>query len=178
MTDRMTPEREAEIAERTPKRASALTAWLDKFSPFEDQRVLENAETVLGEDVPALLAELAAVRAERDQARVDAFREAADAVLQSSHGELMRDAYNAKMQAVGILRQLATGKTADHATPAETATEYGIRIPGGRVLKDGNTKDRAEQVERLDRYRSKALWPDAVLVQRPVSYGEWAEATR
>ena len=65
--DRLTPQREAEIGERAATRAAALTAWLDKFSPLsEGQREVENAETVLVEDVPALLAELAAVRAERD----------------------------------------------------------------------------------------------------------------
>ncbi|MFE7233984.1 hypothetical protein ACFVAF_25610 [Streptomyces sp. NPDC057596] len=69
MTDRLTPQREAENRERTPKRAAALTAWIDKFSPIDGQRAVENAETVLEEDVPALLAELAAVRAERDQAQ-------------------------------------------------------------------------------------------------------------
>jgi hypothetical protein len=53
--------------------------------------------------------------------------------------------------------------------------EYGIRIPDGDVLLDGDTTDRAEQEERLDRYRGKALWPDAVLVQRPVFQGEWTE---
>jgi hypothetical protein len=55
--------------------------------------------------------------------------------------------------------------------------EYGIRIPEGDVLLDGDTTDRAEQEERLDRCRGKALWPDAVLVQRPVFHGEWTEAT-
>ncbi|MFF9240047.1 hypothetical protein ACF1AL_14605 [Streptomyces sp. NPDC014801] len=64
MSDRLTPQREAEIRERTPQRAADLTAWLNKFSPVDGQRAIENAETVLEEDVPALLAELAAVRAE------------------------------------------------------------------------------------------------------------------
>lgn len=72
MTERLTPQREADISERTPKRAAALTAWLNQFSPVDgDQRAVENAETVLEEDVPALLAELAAVRAERDQAQAE-----------------------------------------------------------------------------------------------------------
>lgn len=110
--------------------------------------------------------------------RAAALREGAEAVLQSSHGEPMRDAYHAKMQDVGLLRHLAAGNRKEPPTPAETATEYGIRIPGGRVLLDGNPKDRAEQVERLDRYRGKALWPDAVLVLRSASYGEWTEAAR
>jgi hypothetical protein len=55
------------------------------------------------------------------------------------------------------------------------AAEYGIRIPDGDVLLDGDPTDRAEQEERLDRYRGKALWPEAVLVQRPVFHGEWTE---
>jgi hypothetical protein len=47
----------AEIRDRSAKRAAALTAWLNKFSPLpEGQREVENAETVLEEDVPALLA--------------------------------------------------------------------------------------------------------------------------
>ncbi|MDQ0809917.1 hypothetical protein QFZ63_001631 [Streptomyces sp. B3I7] len=61
----LSPERLAEIAERTPKRAAALTAWLDQFSPTGgDQRALENAETVLEEDVPALLAEVGRLKTE------------------------------------------------------------------------------------------------------------------
>jgi hypothetical protein len=61
----LTDARLAEIAERTPKRAAALTAWIDKFSPLDGQRDLENAETVLEEDVPALLAEVQRLKAER-----------------------------------------------------------------------------------------------------------------
>ncbi|MCX4809076.1 hypothetical protein OG601_46920 [Streptomyces sp. NBC_01239] len=59
-------------------------------------------------------------------------------------------------------------------TPAAAdAIEYGIRIPDGTVLKDGTLTDRREQESRLDRYRD--CWPEAVLVQRPVRHGEWAE---
>ena len=112
-----------------------------------------------------------------DEARAAALREGADAILQSSHGEPMRDAYNAKMQAVGLLRRMAAGKPEEPVTPAEAATEYGIRIPGGRVLLDGNTRDRADQMQRLARCQGKAMWPDAILVQRSVSYGEWTETT-
>jgi hypothetical protein len=54
----------AEIRDRASKRAAALTAWLDKFSPLaEGQREVENAETVLEEDVPALLAEVERLKA-------------------------------------------------------------------------------------------------------------------
>ncbi|MFF8100084.1 hypothetical protein ACF07S_09965 [Streptomyces sp. NPDC016640] len=60
----LTDERLAGIAARTPERAAALTAWLDKFAPVDGQRALENAETVLGEDVPALLAEIQRLKAE------------------------------------------------------------------------------------------------------------------
>lgn len=99
---RLTPEREAEIAERTPKRAAALTAWLNQFSPVDgDQRALENAETVLEEDVPALLAELAAVRAERDQAQARALHAAAD------HFATAQQRHLVKSTVVNILRRRA-----------------------------------------------------------------------
>lgn len=109
--------------------------------------------------------------------RAAALREGADAVLRSSHGEPMRDAHNAQMRDAGLLRRLASRAPEQPMMPAETATEYGIRIPGGRIILDGSTRNRAEQVERLARCRGKAMWPDAVLVQRAVSYGEWAEVT-
>lgn len=67
--NRLTPQREAEIRERAPKRSAEFTEWLNKHSPLPGGDAAERAETVLEEDVPALLAELAAVRAERDQAR-------------------------------------------------------------------------------------------------------------
>lgn len=67
--NRLTPEREAEIRERAPKRTAEFTEWLNKHSPLPGGDAAERAETVLEEDVPALLAELAAVRAERDEAR-------------------------------------------------------------------------------------------------------------
>lgn len=61
-------------------------------------------------------------------------------------------------------------------TPAAAdAVEYGIRIPNGTVLKDGTLTDRRDQEARLGRYRD--CWPEAVLVQRLVRHGEWAEAT-
>ncbi|MFJ8929317.1 hypothetical protein ACIRLA_22330 [Streptomyces sp. NPDC102364] len=63
MSDRLSPQRETEIRERAKSRADALTAWLNKFSPLvEGQREVEDAETVLSEDVPALLAELSSLR--------------------------------------------------------------------------------------------------------------------
>jgi hypothetical protein len=55
----LTDEQLAEIQARASSRSIALTAWLDKFSPLvEGQAEVENAETVLSEDVPALLAEV------------------------------------------------------------------------------------------------------------------------
>ncbi|MFD5910306.1 hypothetical protein ACFWHL_16465 [Streptomyces massasporeus] len=70
----------AEIRDRASKRAAALTAWLDKFSPFsEGQREVENAETVLEEDVPALVAEIERLRAERHTTN-EALSDAAEAL--------------------------------------------------------------------------------------------------
>lgn len=71
---RLTAEREAEIRERAPKRTAEFTAWLNKYSPMPGGDAANHAETVLEEDVPALLAELDAVRAERDQAQKRASR--------------------------------------------------------------------------------------------------------
>ncbi|MCW7941607.1 hypothetical protein AAW14_06045 [Streptomyces hygroscopicus] len=64
--DRLTPQRETEIRERIAKRTAEFTEWMNKYSPMPGQEICERAEAVLEEDVPALLAELAAVRAERD----------------------------------------------------------------------------------------------------------------
>lgn len=66
---RMTAEREAEIRERVATRGAELTAWMNAHSPTPGQEVIGHAESVLEEDVPELLAELAAVRKERDEAK-------------------------------------------------------------------------------------------------------------
>lgn len=66
---RLTPEREAEIRERAPKRTAEFTEWLNRFSPMPGGDAADHAETVLEEDVPALLGELDAVRGERDRYR-------------------------------------------------------------------------------------------------------------
>lgn len=58
--DRLTPQREAEIATR----AGYLYEYVSQHN--------EDWDELAGEDVPALLAELAAVRAERDQAQARA----------------------------------------------------------------------------------------------------------
>lgn len=73
MTARLSPQREAVIVERAAKRAAEFTEWLNRYSPMPGQEIANRAEAVLEEDVPALLAELAAARAERDemQLRVD-----------------------------------------------------------------------------------------------------------
>ncbi|MFF7184651.1 hypothetical protein ACFZAR_05330 [Streptomyces sp. NPDC008222] len=116
MTDRLSPQREAEIAEHVAARAAALTAWLNKFSPLpEGQREVENAETVLEEDVPDLLAELAAVRKERDEAREAALNEAADWFTRLADSEPTQG-YRAQVMrgAANDIRRLI-------ATPAEEA---------------------------------------------------------
>ncbi|MFE0887853.1 hypothetical protein ACFW4Q_02260 [Streptomyces rochei] len=91
---RLSPEREAEIAARAeaatpgpwfvhpdwPGRVfsesefNAHVARVTGSNPEHNEQFIAHART----DVPALLAELAAVRAERDQARERALREAAD----------------------------------------------------------------------------------------------------
>lgn len=75
-TTHLTPESEAEISERAPKRLAELTTWLNRNCPIPGQEVIERAETVLEEDVPALLAEIDRLRAERDEVLL----KAADAI--------------------------------------------------------------------------------------------------
>jgi uncharacterized coiled-coil DUF342 family protein len=62
MTDRLSPQREAEIAERLAE-ARHLAAEADW--PLEEYQTIKQQQT----DASALLAELAAVRAERDEAQ-------------------------------------------------------------------------------------------------------------
>lgn len=56
-----------------------------------------------------------------------------------------------------------------------TATEYGVRLPNGSVHMGGLITDRREAEQRLARYRD-FQYPDAELVQRTVTFGEWAPA--
>jgi nitrogen fixation/metabolism regulation signal transduction histidine kinase len=110
MTDRLSPQRETEIGQRAKSRAEALTAWLDKFSPLvEGQREVEDAETVLSEDVPALLAELAAVRA--------TLREACDQIAErdASHAELVEQQAEAVRVSAALSRRLSQEQLAGSA---------------------------------------------------------------
>jgi hypothetical protein len=104
----------AEIRERASKRAAALTAWLDKFSPLsEGQREVENAETVLEEDVPALLAEVERLKAALAGARTAALNEAADWFDQRAAAE-PDQGYRARVMrgAANDVRRLATTEAA------------------------------------------------------------------
>lgn len=115
--------------------------------------------TRLGEALRDLLAELDRVRGEWDRAT-----RAFDAVM-AKHDK-------AKAERDELRKRVA------ELEGAETATEYGIRVPGADwpedgVLQDGDTFNLKDQQGRLLRFRD--CWPDAVLVSRPVHRGEWAE---
>ncbi|WP_217235402.1 hypothetical protein [Streptomyces sp. AC555_RSS877] len=100
----------AEIRDRAAKRAAALTAWLNKFSPLaEGQREVENAETVLEEDVPALLAEVERLKAELAESRKAALNEAASWFDQRAATEIDQG-YRARVMrgAANDMRRLAT----------------------------------------------------------------------
>lgn len=71
----------ADIEGRVAIRLAALTQWLDRHSPCSGQDAVENAEGVLTEDVPALLATVRRLQAELDAARALA----ADAVQYRVH---------------------------------------------------------------------------------------------
>lgn len=135
MTDRLTPERETEIAARaeaaTPGPWTVALEQCDcrdglcshgtyvssiysggvlrtEFGDFpnEDWRFTIHAR----EDVPALLAELNAVRAEREQAREVALREAADHFDRTADFE--PDGYRARVMrgAANDIRRLITAE--------------------------------------------------------------------
>jgi hypothetical protein len=53
--------------------------------------------------------------------------------------------------------------------------EYGVRTPGGTVYHSFSPDVKEEAEERLVRMRD--MHPDAVLVSRPVFYGEWEETS-
>jgi hypothetical protein len=70
MTDQpapLTDEQLNAIDARVTARRTALSGWLNCYSPLSEQEALENAEAVLKEDVPALVAEVRRSRAERDE---------------------------------------------------------------------------------------------------------------
>lgn len=136
MSDRLTPEREAEIAARAeaatpgPWHRSDDAHSLERYVLSEDatlaisfgyrgNRTQAEAEFVAHarEDIPALLAELAAVRAERDQARVAALNEAAD------HFDRMADFEPDQGYRARIMRGAANDIRRLAATPNPTAEE-------------------------------------------------------
>lgn len=54
-----------DIEQRASARRTALSGWLNCYSPLSEQDALENAEAVLEEDVPALLAEIRHLKGQR-----------------------------------------------------------------------------------------------------------------
>lgn len=54
---------------------------------------------------------------------------------------------------------------------APDAVEYAVRLADGTILRDGDLTSRFAQEDRLR--KAQASWPDAVLIERPVWYGEW-----
>ncbi|MBX9392212.1 hypothetical protein K4749_01025 [Streptomyces sp. TRM72054] len=90
--------------------------------------------------------------------------------------ERLRVAYKAVSEREHELieeRDALRARVAELEQRVADAVEYGIRIPNGSVLLDGSPTDRRDQEARLDRYRD--TWPEAVLVERSVFHGEWAE---
>lgn len=69
MTNPPTGQQLDEIEERAACRLVALTQWLDRHSPCSGQDALENAEGVLQEDVPMLVAEVRRLRAAMEEIR-------------------------------------------------------------------------------------------------------------
>lgn len=59
----LTDQQVDDIEQRASARRTALSGWLNCYSPLSEQDALENAEAVLEEDVPALLAEIRRLRA-------------------------------------------------------------------------------------------------------------------
>ncbi|KAB1146784.1 hypothetical protein F7R91_14485 [Streptomyces luteolifulvus] len=61
MTDQpapLTAQQLADIDARAAARRAALSGWINCYSPLDEQEALEDAEAVLEEDMPALLAEV------------------------------------------------------------------------------------------------------------------------
>jgi len=108
---RLSPEREAEIAARAeaatpgPWEANARIGIVTNkvgdplavFGGGAQDRADAEFTAAARTDVPALLAELAAVRAERDQAREKALREAADHFNRMADREPDRHSYRARV---------------------------------------------------------------------------------
>jgi len=62
----------------------------------------------------------------------------------------------------------------DPAGPA--AIEYGVRLGDGTILLDDHATKRSLAAQLIRLIRCRETWPEAVLVQRPVSRGEWTNA--
>lgn len=70
-----------EIEARATARRAALSGWINCYSPLSEQEALENAEAVLKEDVPALLAEVRRLRDEVNATRTKTLAVEADAIV-------------------------------------------------------------------------------------------------
>ena len=64
MTDHtpLTDQQLDDIEARTNARRAALSGWINCYSPLDEQEALEDAEAVLVDDVPALVAEVRRLR--------------------------------------------------------------------------------------------------------------------
>lgn len=81
VTSPLTSQQLDDIEQRATSRRVALSGWINCYSPVSEQTALENAEAVLEEDVPALLAEVRRLHADLADA------EAEKAKLIRWHGE-------------------------------------------------------------------------------------------
>ncbi|MHB9857660.1 hypothetical protein [Streptomyces sp. YIM S03343] len=80
MTEPLTTQQLDEITARAKDRRAALTEWINRNSPQPGQQALENAEAVLEEDIPALLADNQHLRQQLETARSQAITWAADLI--------------------------------------------------------------------------------------------------
>lgn len=127
------------------------------------------------EDIPSAPVLVTRTRSEAQPVGVDregvVWVEGHGAYIALTHVDVVsEDVWQAAKQAEKTAAAVVAEK--EKAQQPADAIEYGIRIPDGSVLSP--TMSRSEEQARLARYRD--TWPDAVLVQRPVTYGEWTEA--
>jgi len=142
MTEPLTDQQIDEIEARASERRTALSGWLNCYSPLSEQGTLEDAEAVLEEDVPALVAE---VRRQRDPQTM-----AIGHVEQTFAAELNDDRALILLDALIVLRS---------KLPCTCARSQGLHETGCRRYVPGH--DLLSPALRLSRARAELLPADA-----------------
>lgn len=163
MTAPLSEEQLAEYGGRAALRGAALTAWLNRNSPFPGMYAVQGAEAVLETDVPALLAEIDRVQRaytadtadlKRRVAELEAERDELNAMVRSSNAAAVEARADRSAQYDDLVHALGRdGSSLEWSELVDLATGYMRRAEG----LEAGASARVAELERERHETNEAL---------------------